>query len=142
VHVRVAPRDRCRVLTVVLLLASALTGGSVACRREADPSNNIRVSWALDPSPPVSGAPMVVTLTLRDSAQRPVVGAHLRLEGVMSHPGMAPVSAMLMERGDGRYDAQMQFTMAGDWTLLVTGELPGGAPLKKQIDIAGVRAAS
>jgi hypothetical protein len=32
--------------------------------------------------------------------------------------------------------------MAGDWILVVTGELPGGGMLKKQIEIAGVRPAS
>ena len=32
--------------------------------------------------------------------------------------------------------------MAGDWILLVTGQLADGSPLKKQIEIAGVRPAS
>ena len=60
----------------------------------------------------------------------------------MSHPGMAPVTAALAPRSNGEYEAPLQFTMAGDWVLLVTGELPGGAQLKKQIEIAGVRPAS
>jgi hypothetical protein len=32
--------------------------------------------------------------------------------------------------------------MAGDWILLVTGELPGGGQIKNQIEINGVRPAS
>ena len=48
------------------------------------------------------------------------------LEGLMSHPGMAPVTAAVTERGNGEDQAPLQFTMAGDWILLVTGELPGG----------------
>jgi hypothetical protein len=85
------------------------------------------------------GAPIVVRLTLRDRDQKPVTGAHLRLEGLMSHPGMAPVTATVTERGNGEYEAPLQFTMAGDWILLVTGELPGGTPIRKQIEINGVR---
>jgi hypothetical protein len=117
-------------------------GCSSGCARNADPSDTISVTWALDPSPPVTGAPMVARLTLRDEQQRPVSGARLRLEGLMSHPGMAPVTADLAERGDGTYEAPFQFTMAGDWILLVTGDLQGGGKLRKQIEIPGVRPAS
>ncbi len=81
-------------------------------------------------------------LTLRDRDQKPVTGARLRLEGLMSHPGMAPVTAAVTERGNGEYEAPLQFTMAGDWILLVTGELPGGMGFKRQIEINGVRPGS
>jgi hypothetical protein len=52
---------------------------------------------------------------------------------------MAPVTAVVTERGNGEYEAPLQFTMAGDWILIVTGEWPGGMPFKKQIEINGVR---
>ena len=136
---RVAPRAQRRVLTVALVVVCSI--GLAECGR-TDPAEAIRVSWTLDPSPPVAGTPIVARLTLRDAAQKPITGARLRLEGLMSHPGMAPVSAAITERGNGDYDAPLQFTMAGDWILLVTGELPDGTPLKKQIEITGVRPAS
>jgi hypothetical protein len=143
VHVRVAPRARRRGLTAWLVFVCSLSSVGVAgCGRAADPSDSISVSWTLDPAPPVAGAPMVARLTLRDATRQPLTGARLRLEGLMSHPGMAPVTAEIVERDSGTYEAQMQFSMAGDWILLVTGQLADGTSIKKQIEIAGVRPAS
>ena len=55
---------------------------------------------------------------------------------------MAPVIAAVIERGGGNYEAALRFTMAGDWILVVSGQLPDGVPFKKQIEIAGIRPAS
>jgi hypothetical protein len=142
VHVRVAPRDHRHGLTAWLVVCSLSIVAVAACGGGADPSDAISVSWTLDPSPPVAGAPLVARLMLRDSAKEPITGARLRFEGLMSHPGMAPVTADIVERDSGTYEAQMQFSMAGDWILLVTGQLADGTPIKKQIEIAGVRPAS
>ena len=143
-HVCVAPRAQRRVLTVVILACSLATacaapGCDVHWDRQPESSGAINVSWTLDPSPPFAGTPIVVRLTLRDRDHTPVTGARLRLEGLMSHPGMAPITAPVTERGNGEYEAPLQFTMAGDWVLIVTGELSGGGQIKKQIEINGVR---
>jgi hypothetical protein len=145
VHVRVAPRAQRRVLTAAVIIACSLAaacaapGCDVHWDRERESSEAVSVSWTLDPSPPLAGTSLVVRLTLRDHEQKPITGARLRLEGLMSHPGMAPVTADVTERGNGDYEAPLQFTMAGDWVLVVTGELPGGRQIKKQIEINGVR---
>jgi YtkA-like len=139
-HVCVAPRAHRHALTAVLVFACSLSC-LAGCGR-TDPADTVRVSWTLDPAPPVVGTPIVARLTLRNADEQPVTGARLRLEGLMSHPGMAPVLAAVVERGNGEYEAPLQFTMAGDWILLVTGELPGGVQMKKQIEITGVRPAS
>ena len=153
-HVRVAPRAQRQRLTargVVVLVCSLAAGcGATSCSfnfpigwgGDRDPGDAISITWTLDPSPPVIGTPTVARMTIRDRDQKPVIGARLRLEGLMSHPGMAPVAADVVERGDGVYDAPLQFTMAGDWILLVTGQLADGRELKKRIEIAGVRPAS
>ena len=39
----------------------------------------------------------------------------------------------------GVYEAELQFTMRGDWILLVGGTLPDGAAINHRIDVAGVR---
>lgn len=135
-----APRAHSRVLRILLVLACAvLLASAVACR--PNPSDRIDASWTLDPSPPSSGAPLVARITLRDRSRMPVIGAKLRLEGQMSHPGMTPVVVDLSERGDGVYEARLQLTMAGDWILVVSGQLRDGTPIVKQIDLAGVRPA-
>lgn len=142
-HVRVAPRAHARVLTVALILTCLVpTACAVGWGSDADPNAAISVKWDLEPSPPAAGTPVAARLTLHDKNQQPVLGARLRLEGHMSHPGMAPVVATLTERGGGTYEAPIELSMAGDWTLVVTGELPGGGRLTKQIEIAGVRPAS
>ena len=142
---RVAPRAQRRVLTAAVILACSLAaacaapGCDVHWDRQREARDAVNVSWTLDPSPPFAGTPLVVHVTLRDREQRPITGARLRLEGLMSHPGMAPVTAAVSERGNGEYDAPLQFTMAGDWILIVSGELPDGTAFKRQIEITGVR---
>jgi hypothetical protein len=101
----------------------------------------ISASWTLDPEPPAAGRVTVTRVTLRDASQAPVEGARLRLEGHMSHPGMTPVITTVTERGAGEYEAQLSFSMAGDWTLVLTGELAGGGRLMRQLDVVGVRPA-
>jgi hypothetical protein len=136
--VRVAQRAHACVLTIALILSGAVCASTAAgCR--FDPSGQIDAEWTLDPSPPVAGSDVLAHVTLRDSAKMPVLGAKLRVEGQMSHPGMAPVISDLTERGGGVYDAHLKLTMAGDWTLVLTGELANGARITKQLDLPGVQ---
>jgi hypothetical protein len=88
------------------------------------------------------GRDTVTRVTLRDSdTNAPIAGARLRLEGHMSHPGMTPVIASVAERSPGEYAAQLRFSMAGDWVLVLTGQLPDGANVTKQLEVVGVRPA-
>jgi len=54
---------------------------------------------------------------------------------------MAPVLADATETAPGVYDLRFAFTMQGDWVLLVSAVLPGGARLERRIDVANVRPA-
>ena len=54
---------------------------------------------------------------------------------------MAPVVAKVGERTDGMHEVHLQFTMAGDWILHVTGVLPDGRRVDQWLDVIGVRSA-
>jgi hypothetical protein len=111
----------------------------VACHRQAGASPAVSIETEIDPQPVVVG-PVVVTTTLSDANGTPVTNAQLIVEGDMSHPGMSPVFGEAKELPGGRYEAQLQFAMAGDWVLLLHFTLPGGQALDRQVDVKGVRA--
>jgi hypothetical protein len=60
----------------------------------------------------------------------------------MSHPGMAPVSGALLERGDGVYESRLLLTMDGEWVIVVTGTLADGRRITRQTQVMAVRPAS
>jgi len=52
---------------------------------------------------------------------------------------MSPIFAEAQETVPGRYQAHLDFQMAGDWVILLHVTLPGGKKLERQIDVRGVR---
>jgi YtkA-like len=117
-----------------------LAAGLSSCTRVAGVPPRVDVAWTLSPSTPVVG-PAILTITLRGPAGDAVTGATVHLEGHMSHAGMAPVMADAREQPAGVYDIPFAFTMPGDWVLLVSVALPGGARVERRIEVAHVRPA-
>lgn len=70
---------------------------------------------------------------------QPVENAEVRLEGNMSHPGMAPVFGDAREVAPGRYQAPLDLTMAGDWFILAQITLRDGRSLSRTSQLPGVR---
>lgn len=130
------PRDVTRLAAarVVAVLAAGLTTASCGERAKSA----ITLSWTLTPTAPAVG-PATLTVTLRDPTGTAVTGARVRLEGHMSHPGMTPVIADAPERTAGIYVAPFNFSMPGDWVLLVSAVLPDGGRVEERIDVARVR---
>jgi hypothetical protein len=58
----------------------------------------------------------------------------------MSHPGMRPEFGEAREIAAGRYQGRLDFTMAGDWVVLMRITLPGGQTLERPLEVKGVRA--
>jgi hypothetical protein len=123
-----------RIAVVFALLLVAAVG----CRQQ-DSATKINVALSVEPSPPAVGQAKL-TLTLEDESGSPVEGATLKLEGNMAHAGMKPVFADANEDKAGRYRADMEFTMGGDWFILVEGKLADGRAVHQKIDVKGVKA--
>lgn len=110
----------------------------VACQPSAEQHSDIDLEWDIRPDPPFVGTARI-NFTLADSTQQLLQGAEVELEGTMSHPGMEPVFSKAEEISPGRYTAVMEFTMGGDWVVLVNAELSDGRIVEKQMNIPGVR---
>lgn len=88
---------------------------------------------------PVHVGSVNIAFRLSDSAFRPITGARISVEGDMSHAGMAPVFGEAKEAEPGRYQAQLNLDMAGDWVVLLHIVMPSGEKVERQIDLKGVR---
>ena len=122
---------------VVLLAACLLL--LAGCGRGGGDLPGVGLDLLIEPSPPRIG-PATVTVTLRDEGGQALGGARVELEGNMSHAGMVPVLAPAQEIAPGRYRGELEFTMGGDWFILVRAELPDGRSLERSVDVPGVDA--
>jgi hypothetical protein len=108
----------------------------VGCSRKGA---DITVNWNVQPPRPAAGAEIVVQLRVVTADAAPVTGAKLQCAAQMSHPGMTPVIAAVVERGPGLYEARLQFSMAGDWILVAAGELPDGQRIESSFRVPDVQ---
>ena len=113
----------------VMLLSGCGTGGR---------GDSVVLQSKISPQPPRVG-PATVSIGLANARNAPVAGAHLKLEAYMNHPGMAPIFGDVTETSQGRYDGRLNFTMAGDWTIVVRGVLADGVRIEKEVKVPDVR---
>ena len=109
-----------------------------SCSPHVEPLPFVAVEHQISPEPARVG-PAAITLKLADAAGKPVTGASITVEADMSHAGMSPRFANATETDPGRYQAHLEFPMAGDWVILLHVTLPGGEKLERQFDVRGVR---
>jgi hypothetical protein len=120
------------------LLIVIFSGAAAGCQRGShNDLPEIEIDMAVSPDPPEVG-PATITLTFSDAQGQPVEGAQVELEGNMSHAGMAPVLTEAVEVAPGQYQAPLEFTMGGDWFILVKAALPDGRSLERQINLPGI----
>ncbi|MGH9831957.1 MAG: FixH family protein [Blastocatellia bacterium] len=122
------------LLGLALIGALFLTG----CQKPGESSPVVVIEHEVSPQPLKAGV-SAITLKLTDASGDPINGARINLEGTMTHPGMRPVFSEAREAGSGRYQSSLEFTMAGDWIVLLHITLPNGQKLERQFEIKGVQ---
>lgn len=125
-----------------LLILSLVCSGFVACSRGSDTTDGVVVTLTFVPDALTVAEPLLGRIAIRDREGHPIRATDLRVEAHMTHPGMTPVLAEGTERSDGVHEVQLQFTMAGDWVVHVTGTLADGRRIDEWIDVPGVSAGS
>ncbi len=108
------------------------------CGSPATETSDVQVEVTMKPSPPVVGNSSL-SLRLADAQGKPIEGADVRVEGNMNHAGMKPSFAEMREIEPGEYTGMLDFTMGGDWFLLITATTTDGNLLERKIDVPGVQ---
>lgn len=133
-----SPKGRLRARAGWLVLLALILLAAGACRGQAGQqaaAQDVQIALDLSPSQPVVG-PATITVQLQNATGRPIEGAKVEVEGTMTHAGMQPVIAQAKEVGSGRYVVEdFEFTMAGDWALIVQAELPNGALAERTFEV-------
>ena len=119
-------------------LASMLACCLGACQPAGANGDGHSLSFRLDPTPTTVGQAQLQLLVV-DAAGQPVTGLELEVEATMSHAGMVPTFATLTESRPGTYVGPIEFSMGGDWLLLVGAALPDGKRLERTLQVPGVR---
>jgi len=119
---------------IALCLCVLLVQG---CGRASGTLPDLKLTHEVSPQPPRVGQ-VRVTLRLTDGSDKPITRAGLSLEGYMSHPGMKPIAASVVESEPGRYVSNIDLAMAGDWVFIVHIQLPGQGSVDRQFEIKGV----
>jgi hypothetical protein len=131
VQLRVAPEALPRRVIAALFALCCLG----ACQASA---RDVGITWTIEPARPAVQSVATVRFTLQNHRGEAIRGARLRLAAHMSHPGMTPLAAGVIDRGNGTYESRVELSMAGDWTLVVSGELADGRRITRQTEVAVV----
>ena len=130
-------RDRLQNIATVLLLLLANVQSS-GCLQSCIP-NEIGFGCGSAPTPSRVGV-NTFTVTLTTAGGDRLAGAHISLEGDLSHPGMSPVFGEAKEIALGRYQSRLDFSMQGDWTVLFHITLQSGRSFDRQLNIRNMQA--
>jgi hypothetical protein len=112
---------------------------ALSCGKTTGFPADIDFRYESDPIHPRVG-PNIFTVTLTSKAGERLAGAHVSLEGDMSHAGMSPVFGDAKEIEPGRYQGTLDLNMRGDWTVLFHIRLANGVVFERQVDIRNIQA--
>lgn len=102
------------------------------------PTPTLSVSVATNPAPPKARQKTKVTVTVTGTDNKPVTDATVAASVNMTAMDMGTLKPTFKHIGNGTYQAEMRFSMPGQWRLVVTVTPSSGAAgqtAKKTVDI-------
>jgi Cu(I)/Ag(I) efflux system membrane fusion protein len=101
-------------------------------------SNGLTLSLVTAPENPPPG-PVLLKLTLKDQAGKPVTNAQAVFVYTMPMPGMTDTKVTARHTKDGLYEGNVLFGMGGTWVVTVNVTVPGQPPIaeKFQFSVGG-----
>jgi hypothetical protein len=108
------------------------------CSKPTQTSSDVGFQYESQPNPARVGSnAFVVRLSGKDGAA--LSGAHISLEGDMSHPGMSPAFGAMKEVEAGTYRGDINLGMHGDWFVEFHIVLPDGRKVEREADLRNVK---
>ena len=126
------------VLVVAFVLATHF-GCTSATTTSESVQPKLSIVAKVDTEEPTVGEARVVAEVKRADGT-PVSNAQVTVEGNMNHAGMKPSFGDLSEESPGVYAGNIDFTMGGDWYIVVSVETSEGESVEHQFDVKGVAA--
>lgn len=131
-----------RLTIIFLVLTLLLAGcGRVQNQRFAPPAEGVQgvQVQAQLPDTLVMGEPAPLQIRLLDEDGSAIEGATVQVEGNMTHAGMEPVLPAATEVEPGHYQAELEWTMSGQWFVTVHATLPDGREIEHTLRDLRVR---
>ncbi|XSG75907.1 FixH family protein [Herpetosiphon llansteffanensis] len=112
-----------------LILLSLLFVSLIGCSRT--PSDDPRLTMSLEQTPSTMGVQTIV-LVINDGAT-PLDNAKVQIEATMTHAGMPSQIVQMQALGAGKYQANIDFSMLGEWVLIVNVTEANGAVMQRTL---------
>ncbi len=104
-------------LLLCVVLAAGSCNGESSTRSFSQTSDSMSATLIVRPYPPVPMKDTTLELTLRNQNGQALLGADILFDLTMPEMKMPPNHPEATEQGDGVYQAQALFTMAGKWRI-------------------------
>lgn len=114
-----------RLFLFVLLLVTGLT--VIGCSRVSQEAAQQPLQIELiEPLFPPGIGTYTMNIRLFDENNNPVNDAQIAIKADMTHAGMIPILANATDGDKGLYKVPIEWTMGGDWVIIIQATLPDG----------------
>lgn len=112
-----------------LILLSLMFLSLLGCSRT--PSDDPRLLMSLEQTPNAMGVQTIV-LVINDGST-PLDNAKVQIEATMTHAGMPSQIVQMQALGAGKYQGSIDFSMLGEWVLIVNVTEANGAVMQRTL---------